>query len=260
MNFSNENYCSIKECLADVTISVNDESMTLLSPGFYSRQIRKAMEELSFSTYFNVVYLDLDIPIDLNLPIPKNMWNITDLFVYLKSVVDCSETTCDNCSIDGMVRVFYKRQYISKGKDFGYTARSHEDNVNDPFVVNPGTATNLLWYNVIEGVIMLSDGCKDYDKIRIVANGLVAADIGEAKIIPPFVREAVILYAVEKAAFALKARDVKYRPIWVDANSALYTKKSTNTVSVWDQALYLLKRRDNKERSDFITYLGRMNY
>lgn len=259
MNFSNSNYCSINEILADVTISVDDDGMQKLSPGYYRRQVRKAIEELSFETYFNEVFLDLDIPADLQLSIPANMWNIKDIFVYTKSSDNCDESTCDDCTITNQQRVFYKQHYISKGKGYGYTARNSELNSGDPFVVSHGSRS-VLWYNVSGGIIMLSENCKDYDKIRIVANGLMAADISDAKIIPPFVREAVILYTIVQASFALKAKDVKYRVIWSDAHASLYNKKSSYQVGIWDEACYRLKKRDTKELSDFRNYLGRMNY
>jgi hypothetical protein len=259
MNISNESYCSINEIKADVLLNVNDENERLLSPGFYVRQVKKALEELSFDTLFNVVYIDLDIPASLNLPIPGNMWNINDIFVYKQGSVDCSQPTCDDCSINGMERVFYKRHYISKGNGYGYTARNHEMG-RDPFIRGAGNASNLKWYNVINGIIMLSHTCTPFDKIRIVANGLMSADVYQSKIVPLFVRDAVTLWATERAAFSLKSRDQKYRVIWMDTRTELFTPSSRATGNIWDEAKYRLKKRDAKEMADWRTYLGVMNY
>jgi hypothetical protein len=259
MNISPESYCSIKEIKADILLNVNDENERLLSPGFYDRQVKKALEELSFDTMFNVVYIDMDIPSTLNMNIPRNMWNVNDIFVWKHGSVDCNQPTCNDCSISGMERVFYKRNYISKGKGYGYTARNHENGV-DPFMRRSGNGGGLMWYNVVNGVIMLSESCKVFDRIRIVANGLMTADINNANIIPMFVRDAVTLWATERAAFALKSRDPKYRVIWMDTRLMLYTPLSRATASVWDEAKFRLKKRDKKEVDDFNTYLSLMNY
>ena len=257
MNISPESYCSIEEIKADVLVAINDENERLLSPGFYNRQIKKALEELSFDTY--VVYRDYDMPSTLTMNIPKNMWNIRDIFVWQHSSIDCTQATCDDCSIEGMQRVFYKRNYISKGKGYGYTSRNHENNI-DPFMRINGNAGLLKWYNVVNGVIMLSESCGSFDRIRIVANGLMTADINNSKIIPLFVRDAVMLWAVERAAFALKAKDQKYRVIWMDTRTELFTPSSRATGNIWDEAKYRLKKRDTKEMSDWRTYLGVMGY
>jgi len=259
MNISPENFCTINEIKSDVLVAINDENERLLSPGFYKRQIKKALEELSFDTFFSVVYLDLDMPETLTMNIPKNMWNIKDIFVWNHGSVDCTLDTCDDCSINGMQRVFYKRNFISQGKGYGYTSRNHENNI-DPFMRINGNAGALKWYNVVNGVIMLSDSCQDFDRIRIVANGLMSADVNNSKIIPMFVRDAVMLWALERAAFALKARDQKYRVIWMDTRTELFTASSRVTGNIWDEAKYRLKKRDKKEMDDWNTYLAKMNY
>jgi len=259
MNISPDSYCSIDGIKADVLVRVDDENERKLSPGFYVRQIKRALEELSFDTLFNVIYRDLDLPQTLNMPIPKNMWNINDIFVWNHGSVDCSQPTCDDCSINGMQRVFYKRNYISKGKGYGYTARNHENGI-DPFMRRIGNANMLLWYNVVEGIIMLSPTCSGFDKIRIVANGLMSADITKSKIIPMFVRQAVILWATAECAAALKKKDPTYRVVWMDARTELYTPSSRQTGNVWDEAKYRLKKRDKKENDDFDTYLSVMGY
>jgi hypothetical protein len=259
MNISPDNFCSIDEIKSEIIVNVNDENERLLSPGFYTRQVKKALEELSFDTYFNVVYIDLPLPTTLTMPIPKNMWNINDIFIWKHGSVDCEQSTCDDCSIPGMERIFYKRHFISKGKGYGYTARNHE-NGSDLYIRNAGQATNLKWYNVVQGVIMYSETCSPYDRVRIVANGLMAGDINASKIVPLFVRDAVTLWATERAAFALKGRDPKYRVIWMDARTELYTPSSRQSGNVWDSAQYRLKHRDQKERDDWNSYLSRMNY
>jgi hypothetical protein len=258
MNISPDNFCTVEEIKADVLVRLDDQEERKLSPGYYVRQIKKGLEELSFMTYFNTVFLDLTMPKTLNMPIPKNMWNIKDIFVWKHGSVDCNQPTCDDCSIQGMERVFYKRNFISKGKGYGYTARNHE-NSHDPFMRRTGNGGGLKWYNVVEGIIMLSESCDCYDRIRIVANGLMTADVNKVKVIPIFVRQAVTLWATCECAAALKKKDPTYRVVWADTRTELYSPTSRQTGNVWDEAQYRLKKRDKKEQDDWNTYLGVIN-
>ena len=260
MNISN--YTSINNILADALLNVGDEENRLLTKGFYKRQVMNCLKEIAFDTNFLEVYGDYDMPTTLTMNIPANMYNIIDIFVYNRDGnCDHDDTiVCDDCVIGTPERIFYKKHYISKGNGYGYTARSHENNNQDPFIADPGTAQSLKWYNIQNGLIMLSQTCEDYDKVRIVANGIPVGDITNSDIIPEFARECIVLWVTEKACFALKSKDVKYRVLWSDTRTALYGRLSRRQESVYDECRYRLRKGDTKELDDFRVYLSKMLY
>jgi hypothetical protein len=106
---------------------------------------------------------------------------------------------------------------------------------------------------------MLSEYCGKWNTVRIVYNGM-ARDIDKSKIVPPFCRDAVAKYVITEAFFSMKSQDVKYRVLWMDAKADLYTPKSKLEASVWDEAKYLLKMMDKKQRDDIAEYMSKMGY
>lgn len=268
MNISQCNYVSINEILADVLIYVDDEGQDKLTPGFYNRAIRQVLEDFNFSTYFNEVYFDIDFPANLRMQMPEGAWNIKDIFVYDKaSSTDTSATSCSEtsecCAITNMNRVWHKNNYITAGKNLGYTARNKAGNYNDPTTRALSSDASIYYYNIQNGIIMFSDSCKNFDKVRIVSNGLAGSNLNETKIVPPFIREAVVLAVSEKACMAIKGRGIeeqRYNKLWIDYKNQLYMAKTRVQSSIWDDALYRLKRKDSKEMKDLRTYLGKMNF
>jgi hypothetical protein len=265
MNFSPDDFISINEILADSLRMIDDEKQSLLTPGFYKRQVKNCLKELAFDTFFDERFEDIPMPATLRIKMPSGAWNINDMFIF-NQVPNTEDTlTCNPsqstgcCSVEGMQRVFWKRNYISKGTGYGYTARNHGGNYSDPFIRSFNSEDMFYWFNVQNGIIMFSESCKDWDLFRIVYNG-IGTDIDEAKIIPPFAQQAIVLWVAERAAFALKAKNPqKYRLIWSDAKAELYTPRTRVAGSIWDEAVYRLKRPDKKYRDDFSEYLSKMN-
>jgi hypothetical protein len=254
MTFSQSDLLSINSILSDVLTAVDDRETKLLNKGFYVRQVRKALDELNFTTFFDVRYKDLDLPTNLKLEIPSGLWNIRNLYAFNYD---------DNidCKIGQSVRVFHKDNFISDGKDMGYTANNKSFQV-DPFTIPFSSDSIEHFYNTQNGLIIFSEACQNFDKVRIVYNG-IASQIDEANIVPRMVQEAVIGYVVFKVFAALKARhksSVNYRVLWADAKEDLYGKRSSYEVSVWDEAKYRLKSMDKKYRDDYAEYLSKMYY
>lgn len=246
MNVSFDSYLSINEILADALRIVDDEDMRIRNIGWYKRQVKTCLEQLNFRTHFDERYSDFDIPSNKIIKLPKGAWNIKEVYVY--------NTDC--FSIDSSRRVFHKDNFISNEKG-GYTARNKTDQ-RDYFINSHHDDSYLHFYNVQNGNIHFSDACLTFDKIRIVYNGM-ASDVDDVKIIPPFIREAVVGYVAERFFFSLKSKDIKYRVLWADAKADLYTQKSRHELSTWDEAKYMLKRIDDKHRTDMNEYWGRLN-
>ena len=52
MNFSPHSFVSVNEILADVLKITNDDGFKINTRGWYISQIRQALQELSFDTFF----------------------------------------------------------------------------------------------------------------------------------------------------------------------------------------------------------------
>ena len=260
MQFSPNSMVSIDEILADVTRNVDDEDMRIRPKGWYVRKIKQGLENLAFQTFFDKRWSDYNMPENLKLEYPKGAFNLIDIFVFNSKSCDPDATEQDDgivCDVRDMQRVMFKNNFISKGKDYGYTARNHAGNVKDRFIRSFTNDSDILYYGVQNGVIMLSDYCQYFDKIRIVYNG-IGSDIHSSKIIPPFCREAIVKYVTCETFFSLKAKDhAKYRLLWSDANTDLYSARSRSEASVWDEAKYRLKALDKKQREDLAEYFSR---
>jgi hypothetical protein len=117
----------------------------------------------------------------------------------------------------------------------------------------------VYFYNIHMGNIVLSDACAAYENIRVVYKGFPKS-ISKTNYIPDFFREALAAFVVERAFFNLKARDLNYRSLWVDAYNDLYKSPSPGERSKWDFAISRVKKLDKKHMDDLAQYLGRMAY
>lgn len=270
MNFSPYDLLSINELLADILVYVDDEATNKINEKFYYRQIRGVLEDLNFTTLFYKVYQDVKIPKSLQVLLPKNMWNVIDIFCWNPEQVN-EETGEANgictdkdgcCSIGNCQRLFHKYNYLTLGKGMGSTSRNMLGNMRDVFI-QPNFNLYLHWYNIQNGIIYLSENCyDDYKRMRIVSNGLMGGDITDLKIISPFVRDAVVLAVSEKICLAIKSKNIepqRYRQMWMDIKTQLYTPKGRGQGSVWEDAVYRLKKTDTKEFDDLRVYLSKIS-
>lgn len=260
MTFSYADLLSLENILADAIMYVGDPGMKILNKGYYLRQAKAGLDEMGFETFFDLRYQDIEITENLQIPMPSGAWNIRDLFVFntYVSVTDnvTSDTTISSCcQIAESRRLVHKQNFLTRGYESGYTARN-KSNQWDYFVI-PFSQDNVLYfYNVQNGMIMLSDYCKPWKYLRIVYNG-TPSDIDKTKMIPPFIRNAIVGYVTERCLFAIKSRDKTKRIDWMDARADLYTKAGPTTASKWDEAKYRLKSMDKKQADDLKEYLSR---
>ena len=251
MTFSYQDCLTIEEILADVLVQVDDEELKQFTRGWYKRQIRTGLEKLNYTAPFLPLFKDIDITSNLVIPVPSGVWDIADMFIWNK------DSECD-CKMKDTVRLFHKRNYMSKGYDMGYTSR-HMSGSTDYLMGMPYRYDyTVFFYNVVMGNFILSDACNGYEKLRIHYNG-VPSDIDTVKFIPPFLRDALITWGVLQTFGALKARDAnKYRALWGDAKTDLYQRNGLDP-SKWDEAKSLLKKVDRKAINDLAEYLGKIN-
>jgi len=206
MNISRQNMVTPNEILADALRYCGDESFKDSSRGYYVSLIQRAMQELAFDTFFDERTEFFDVPENLNLEMPKGSFNIKQVYLL----------NGDNCgNIEGTQNVYWKRNYYTKGN--GYLARDKVTNHGDPFYENRSISgggntseanlrrtsalssiRQLYYYNIQNGMIMLSSTAKNFKRIAIVFNG-VGTDIGEVPSVPMLFREAVISWVIDNA-------------------------------------------------------------
>jgi len=246
MTFSYEDLLSPEEILADALVAINDQEMKLFRKGWYLRQIRTGLETLNYKAPFVERHADMYISKDLSMPLPSGAWNIKDIFLY----------NGDDCTIQTSTRVLLKRNFIQGAG--GYTARVKTGQI-DLYSKTNVNDNSLFFYNVNNGRIVLSSSCAAFENIRVVFYGM-PTDISQVKFIPPFLREVLISYTVERAFFSLKATENSYRLMWIDAKTDLYSELNRTEPSKWDNAIYAIKRIDKKAWDDISVYLNSLNY
>lgn len=252
MNFNYGSLLSIEDILSDVSVAINDEEFRQLNIGFYRRQVKEALRKLQYNTHFDERTQDVDMPENLMLQFPVGGFNLKDIFLFNtpNNITDGEATSSDCCAVNQMVRVFHKSKFISRGKNMGYTART-KPLTQDPFYYSHVADDLVYFYNIQNGMIMLSESCATFNKIRLVYDG-DAADIDKSKIIPPLAREGIVAFVTERALFHLKVRNPQLRAAWVDAKNDM--------VDRWRDAEYYMKRMDKKQRDDLAEYLSRLQY
>lgn len=247
MNFSHNDLLSINNILADVLRDVDDERTRLRTKGYYKRQIKHAIEELAFDTYFDERFKDIPLPSNLRLAIPSGAFNIRNIFIF----------NGEDCKVEDSKIVWDKKDFLSSGKGMGYTARN-KSGQTDPFILSYTSDYDIYYCNIQNGIIVFSDACAGYKSVRIQYNG-IASDIDQYKIVPRMFREAVTLFVEEKVFASLKAKDIrKYRPLWLDIYNQLYSGSPFR--GKWAEAKDRAKRLDTKKLRDLSVYINRLNY
>lgn len=260
MQFSRASFISPNEILADVTKAVGDEDYRFSSKGWYISQMQQALEELSFDTLFDEKVVELDINKNLNVEMPEGTFNIIEMYLF----------NGDLCNISGRKNLWHKRNYFTKGG--GYLARNTGNN-RDPFYtsnsfynrkhdlrtdrITRGSNENNYYYNIHNGVIMLSEPCLSYQKLAVVLNGTGCA-IGDLPIIPLFFRQAVKDYVCEVALRNRLIEEPNLSGLW-----KIYDKNlnKNETFGFYTGSWYLAKRRitamNDHERESLREYLSK---
>ena len=240
-------FISTNQLLSDILLNVNDEDYKRhgFNKGFYVSAVQQALEELSFDTFFDEQTLDVNIPDNFRVQMPKNIFNIRELYVH----------NGDCCTPAGSKIVHWKRQYNNKfGDGTQYTAkRKNEgsDPLYRPKLTISGVDGAAIYANMQNGTIMLSSNVGSYSKLRIIANGM-GVEIGDEPIVPRFLRQVVIDWVTERTFRALSAKDMRMRNMWSDA----LTKLSQSQL----KAERRIKAMDTWEKDSMREYLGRINY
>ena len=253
MNSSPLNFVTTNEILSDVLTVVDDESFKMSSKGYYTSQIKQALEELAFESFFDEQSMSFDIPERLRLDLPKGAFNIKNIYLF----------NGDKCDISKSTPVYSKQNFINSKSGNGYVANNKGNNGDDRFHVDTFRETvpnGLHFYGVQNGQIMLSSNCKAYDKVFIQYYG-IGEDINEAPIVPTFLRQAVKDYTIIKA-LQVKVAKVPASEFqrWMMILGIHKESKGGDYSGTWFEAQRRVRRLDDKERNDIKENMQKMYY
>lgn len=249
-------FVSVDNILSDVLYAVNDvEFRSGLSKGWYTSQVRTALKELAFDTFFAKVTLDLNMDRErLAVELPKGVFNIRELYVY--NGADCGKNS------DFKV-VHWKRLHNNKGNGGTGSSRVNENgNGDDPFLFSLNDShnyvtggRNIRYYAGIQnGMLMFSSQCGEYDKVRIVFNG-INGDISNIPLIPMFLEEAVKDFVKKKFYEVKKGENPrKYRGLWMDIKNEYEDPRNGSK----KQARMRVASMDTWERESLEEYISSM--
>lgn len=250
MEFTRQNMISVDNILSDVLMYFEDSDYFLFTKGWYISQIQQALQEISIDTLFQTQTTDISIQNRLIIPIPEGAYNLRELYIF-------NET---DCKIQDLKNVYWKRRYQTNGDEKGYTAENSSQNTTDPFFSNysyfpHAGEDDIYFFNTINGDIHLSQSCSDYDKLRVVFNGLITA-LGETPTIPVIFREAVKQWVIVNCLKVLRVRDRKQ---WGAIYQEEYQTLLTPYDGSWDKAKYRAQCLGTKKLRDFKEYLSSIN-
>ncbi|HHT9135889.1 MAG TPA: hypothetical protein ACFYEK_01450 [Candidatus Wunengus sp. YC60] len=240
---------------------VGDRDYKTLSRGFYYALIQQAFEKLALDTYFDEKREDFDLPDSLTIPLPETCFNVKNVYMFQGNI----------CDVTSSKKVYWKRNYFTKGN--GYIANDKGNhNAGDPFYDNHGDDVHFhgdqtyarfngnvehrLFYNIQQGNIMFSSSCKNHGKVHIHYNGS-GCKIGDAPIIPIFLRTAMEDFVTEAALRFKMANDPTNYKMWRDLQSEYKSRLLAPYTGSWEQAEYRVKTLNSSQREELKEYLGR---
>jgi len=250
MNASSLSYHTVNEILSDALLKAGDKKMKYMSEGYYTSQIQRALQELSFDSFFQKKEVSFDLnPECREVVMPKGCFNLLEVFAYN-----------GECRPENGVLVWYKRGFTGN-----VLARDQWNNDKDSFYPtrgNGGPPSDLFFFGVRNGVLHFSESCKPYSKVLLRFNGLIC-DPGENPCVPMFFREAVIDFVAKQSLIArIGDEDTPTEMIsrWQFLLNEVKASMDMPHTGTWAEAIYRAKNLDNKLRRDMAEYMMRLDY
>lgn len=255
------------EIMSVVLPMVGDTDNKMFAKGLYISIIQKAFEELAIDSFFDVRRETLDFPTDsLTVPLPEGCFNVRNVYLL----------NGDDCNIDETLKVYWKRNYFTKGN--GFVANDKGNNQHDPFytqrnvglgsdhnrfdksnVRNQANVLHAFYYNIQGGNIMFSSSCRNKtNKVHIEYNGTGCA-IDDVPIIPIFLRTAIEDYVIEtvlRMRTAMEA-DRKWSMLWQIYEKRLNKEGNYGYGGSWMTAQYRVKTLNSSQRNELAEYLSK---
>lgn len=253
-------YIKPEEIISMAAISVDDKEYKTLGYGFFLSLIQQAFEELAIDTFFQELRHDENVPENLVMSLPEGCFNVKNIYIYQGSI----------CDINNSRKVYWKRNYYTHdGHGFLANDKGGSNNL-DPFYASRfprnnrannetrrqnEVTSNVLFYNIQMGNLMLSSSCLGAgNKVHIHYNGTGCA-IGDAPIIPVFLRTAMVDYVTEAALrmkIASEADPRRWQALWT-----MYEKRLRDPYEgSWAKAEYRVKTMNQSQRDELNEYLS----
>lgn len=263
MDFARNDYLSIDNIVGSVVQNLDDESTNKIHKGRYVSFVQKALQELSFDTFFNRKRMDFIMPHDLRIELPAGTFSVAEVYAY----------NGDECNIKNAQKLWYKENYFTRGNGFFAKNRGSQE-TKDPYYPSDGSfvrdietnslvrrageiAKESLYYSVENGILMISSAALRWQKLHVVASGSICP-IGEVPMVPPFFEEAVIDFACEAACRQLMPR---LPQIYVGLHQIYDARLGRNNYGgSWYQANKRIKRMSKGQRNDWNEYYSRWSW
>lgn len=265
MDFSRQDYLTPENILAMALPRIGDSEMRKLHSGFYHALIQEFLEAMSLHTLFAEKREDVPMPSGLRHTLSKGTFNVKELYGY------CG----DLCAPGQMTKIWHKKNYFTEGGRV--VAKNRQDGSADPFynqnhrhflrepvseqlVRNGRSAARVTYYyNIENGVLMLSSNCKQFEMLHIRSSDL-GASLEDTPYIPVIFRTACMHYVCAEACAAIMANDPdvkRYQYL-----QSLYERKLDRDGfgGSWHTAANKIARMSQGEKNDYKEYLNRWRY
>lgn len=250
------NYIKIDEVLMNAAGFSGNTKFMFVSRGFMLQQVEDAFRQLNMDSKMLDGHADFkisDYSETLNIPLPSDCFNLENVWIY----------SGDICDIGASKKVYWKNNFFSRGS--GYLANVTDNNVNDPYILNSAilgrTSHNergLLFCNVQNGVLMLSESCRNAGTKVHIAYNSTGCEVGEAPIIPIFFKQSIEDFVTEATLrFRMVNEPSNYRMLR-DIQSEYKNRTDRHGFNgSWHDAVKKAASMSTNERNDLAKYLGK---
>lgn len=256
-------YITVDEIIFKAAGYAGDIEHKIIPKGFYVHLIADAFEELNGDTKMMIGHFDSAVPDSLSIPLPDDCFNVRGVWVY----------SGNECDFGSAQKLWHKRNYYTRGGT-GYIANRTGNHIPDPFYtpfavpVTPGQSVvdgnrqgsinNNLFYNIQNGVLMVSSSAKAAGtKIHIEYNS-TGCDVSSAPVIPYFYRPAIEDFVTEAALRFRTANDLPNAKIWQALGAEATRRLDKNGFyGSWHKAVKFGQKMSKAEREDLAVYLER---
>ena len=265
MDFSRHDFLTPENILAAVLPRVGDVEMRKLHSGFYHSLIQEFLEAMSLHTLFKEKRENVPMPHDLRHTLSKGTFNVKELYGY------CGEL----CDEGQMTKIWHKQNFYTEGGRV--VAKNRQDGSSDPFfdqrrryylrepvsaqlIRNDRSALRVThYYNVENGILMLSSNCKDFEMLHIRSSD-IGSNLEDTPYIPSIFRTACMHYVCEAAASAIMASGDD--PKRYQYLQQLYERKLDRDGfnGSWHTAANVISKMSAGEKADYKEYMNRWRY
>jgi hypothetical protein len=250
---NSNDFTTAERIVSTVTSTVGDSGFKNgFSKGWYMSHVQQAMQSISVESKWAKIIKDYAVPTNFQLKLPANSFDLREIYLYQGTLCNPTKTQV----------VHWKRLFNNMPNGEGYTARIKDDGSNsgDPFLPNQSTpfvdyqgnySGTKFYYNIANGVLMLSQDCASYPFIRIVMNSF-GGEIGGEIMVPRMFERAIQDYLEERYYNAMKARNPRtFRILWSDAYSML-----SSPTGAWKTAVRNVKSMDQAQKESINEYIS----